>query len=44
MKAIFPFCKPGPTSDNFASMTVSNFEGLSQLKDFALMAGVKFEA
>ena len=24
MKAIFQFCKPGPTSENFASMTVVN--------------------
>ena len=33
MKAIFRFCKPGPTFNNFASMTVVNFDGLSKLKN-----------
>ena len=31
MKAIFGFCKPGPTFNNFASMTEVDFEGLAKL-------------
>ena len=35
MKAAFRFCKPGSTSDNFASMTVEKFEGLPKCSIYA---------